>query len=117
MPWRLDDELLLQRLEDEAVAERPFLHRVGRLAAGAGAAGFTAPALHPRASGIVAELRRAPGGGAEVGAALDGDIARLAVLLDRLAFDRCRPELLHHLALFHAKTAEALSQAFPEVAA
>jgi hypothetical protein len=73
--------------------------------------------LHPRASGLLSEVRRVPSGTEAVAAALGGDIARLARFIDGLVMKDCSPELLHHLALFHAKAAVALEATAPESAA
>ena len=130
--WRDEDEVLLQRLEDETVVEALFAVLVSlpepsfASAAGMGTsfrdreprALRLGGHLHPRAAGLVAELRRLDGGAAVVSAAAtDGDFARVAHFVDGLALPGCPPELLHHLALFHAKAATALEQTAPERAA
>jgi len=126
--WRAEDEALLQRLEDEAVIEGLFAFvasmpgaprpeeppRVRGLEPGAA---LPAGHLHPRAGGLVSELRKVPGGAAVVRAAIGGDIPRLARFVDGLVLRTCTPELLHHLALFHAKVATALERTAPEAAA
>lgn len=94
MLWRGDDEVLLQRLEDEVLVAELFGYYTG------GGKG-----LHARAAGLVSELRKLPGGAAAVTTALDGDTARLGVFVDRLVLKQLSPELLHHLALFHARGA------------
>jgi hypothetical protein len=121
MPWRVEDEILLQRLEDEVLVERLFAFLVGVGAPPSSSATevASAPRLHPRAGGLIGELRKLPSGSDAVAAALAGagDIERLARFVDALAMSSCPPELLHHLALFHAKAAVALEQRAPEAAA
>lgn len=107
--WRADDEALLQRLEDEMLVERLFGILVAR--------GDEKTRLHPRAGGIVAEVRKLPGGGEAVAAALGGDIVTLAKFIDAVPFAKMTPELLHHLALFHGKAAAALENTAPDLAA
>src|SRR4051812_22132413 len=89
MPWRAEDEALLQRLEDETVA-----------------AAWLSTTAHPRAAGLIASMRKVPGGAEAVRAAIEGDISRLASFARELDLTACPPELLHHLALFHSKAAE-----------
>lgn len=72
--------------------------------------------LPSRAGGIVAEVRKLPGGAEAVAAALEGDIVRLAKLIDRVPLRSMSPELLHHLALFHGRAAGALETAAPPLA-
>ncbi len=105
--WRPEDEILLQRLEDESAAEALFRWLVGG----------SSEVLSARASGLVGELRKLPGGAEAVAAALAGDVERLAAFIDRLVLRELRPELLHHLALFHRRAALALESAAPEPAA
>lgn len=111
MPWRDSDEILLQRLEDEAIVEALFAARVGVEPS------VTSDHLHPRAGGLVAELRKLPAGAEAVASAARGDVARLARFLDDLALREAPPELLHHLALFHRRAAVALERRAPESAA
>lgn len=135
--WRAEDEVLLQRLEDESALEALFVHLVSSrvpdgaapFASSAGSATEQAPRdpqsraallgglLHPRAAGLVAELRKIPGGAAAVSAASGRDVAELARFVDGLDLKDCGPELLHHLALFHAQVATALERTAPESAA
>lgn len=109
MPWRSADETLLQRLEDESLVEALFARAVGR---GSGRA-----VLHPRAAGLVAELRKLPAGAPVVAAALGGDVGPLARLIVELVLAEVPPELVHHLALFHQAAAVALEDVSPEEAA
>lgn len=109
--WRAEDEALLDRLEDEVALERLFRHHVGR------AADDERAALPARAAGMIACVRRVPGGDAAVRAALDRDAAPLARLLDAPPMTGRPPELLHHTALYFAKVAAALERAAPEAAA
>lgn len=135
--WRAEDEVLLQRLEDETALEALFSHLVSSHAPiaappfGPSAGSSTEQAvrdreprpqllagyLHPRAAGLVAELRKIPGGAAAVSAAKGRDVTELARFVDGLVLKDCAPELLHHLALFHAKAATALERTAPESAA
>ncbi|MBX3230816.1 MAG: hypothetical protein KIT84_01255 [Labilithrix sp.] len=108
--WRDEDEMLLQRLEDETVAERLFALLVADR-------GDPSVRIHPRAGGLVGEVRKLPGGAAAVTAALAGDVAGLGHFIDKVPLARCTPELLHHLALFHAKAASALESTAPDLAA
>lgn len=107
--WRPDDEALLERLEDEEALERLFRHHTGSVSGG--------QRPHPRAAGLVAEVRRLPGGEAAVRAALTGDVAKLARIVDFSEPARRSPELLHHTAVYFAKVASALEVAAPEHAA
>ena len=107
MTWRAEDEALLQRLEDEVVAARLFSFYAGGSAT-----------IHRRAGGLVAELRRLPGGAAVVeAAALGADVAAVAALVDTLVLRDTPPALLHHLALFHGTAAEHLAARHPDRAA
>lgn len=118
--WRAEDEELLQRLEDETVAFELFASLVSSYAAQNTPelpAAALAGRLHPRAAGLIAELRKCPSGAAAVAAAMTGDTARLAHLVDSLDLKNCAPELLHHLAVFQAKVAMALEVSAPELAA
>lgn len=101
--WRSDDDALLARLEDELLATELF----------ATLAGASHP-VHPRAGGLVAELRRLPGGADLVAR---GDAARLAVFVEGLALDALPPVLLHHLAVFHGNVGERLAPHAPARAA
>ena len=103
--WRADDEALLQRLEDEMLVQRLLAFY-----AGSGAS------IHRRAGGLVAELRRV-GPAVVQAAALDGDVAPLATLVDALVLRDTSPALLHHLALFHGTAGDHLAPHFPERAA
>jgi hypothetical protein len=108
--WRPDDEALLQRLEDESLVERLFTLIVGER-------GDKSVRLHRRAGGLVAEARKLPGAAEPFAAALAGDIVPLARFVGGTALQKCSPEMLHHLALFHGKAATALEKTAPELAA
>jgi hypothetical protein len=116
MAWRSADEDLLRRLEDEAAVEALFDFLIGGPHVGS-PLGPSAAWLHPRAGGLVAELRKLPLGNEAVSSALEGDVGRLARFVDDLVLPESSPELLHHLALFHRKAAMALEEAQPEAAA
>lgn len=107
--WRPEDDVLLERLENEAAIDRLYRHHVG-------AAAERAP-LHPRSGGLAAEARRMPGGEAAVRAALEGDIAKLARLVDQPPLRDRKPEMLHHIALYFAKVASTMESLAPDVAA
>ena len=107
--WRPEDDALLGRLEDEVVIERLFRHHVGALAQ------RTLP--HPRAAGLVAAVRSLEGGEAAVGAALEGDVLKLARLVEVRPLRARPPELLHHLALYFSKVARTLEAVAPDAAA
>ncbi len=114
MAWRSEDEALLDRLEDETVLERMFAHHAGVVA--------TRPegralAPHARASGLVAAARAIPGGEAAVRAARDGDVVALVRFVETPPLSARPPELLHHLALYHATVARTLEPFAPEAAA
>jgi hypothetical protein len=109
--WRATDEALLQRLEDELLAERLFALIVGDRGDPSVAA-----RLPPLAGGILAEVRKLPGGADAVQGALAGDIVGLAKFIDRVPLPRMSPELLHHLALFHGRAAAALEKTAPQLA-
>lgn len=130
MPWRPDDEALLQRLEDEELLERVFSAVTGQGPSQVGDPSHEgrAPTLHARASGLIAELRKVPGALSEaVQASIVGDITPLVRVIAGLG-DSTRidltsaapthtPELVHHVALFHAAAARALEHQAPESAA
>src|SRR5690349_17405308 len=101
MSWRPEDEALLLRLEDERVAEAltSFFVR------GDETQEARRETLPPRASGLVALLRRIPNGADAVRAAVRDDVGRLAAFVTDLELSTAPPELLHHLALFHANVA------------
>src|SRR6187455_1593258 len=101
MPWRAEDEVLLQRLEDEALVFALFALYTAGAPPPARPAAAADPPLHPRAGGLVAAVRRLPGGAGATHAALDGNVAALAVFIDGLVLRDTPPELLHHLGLFH----------------
>lgn len=77
------------------------------------------PPLPPRASGLVSEVRRLPGGAELVSAVLAGrsEVEALARFVEALRFEGCPPALLHHLALLFAKVAMAIEHVAPEAAA
>lgn len=105
--WRSDDDALLARLEDELLATELF-------AALTSDTSHPGARVHPRAGGLVAELRRLPGGAAVVES---GDVARLAAFVEGLALPTLPPVLVHHLAVFHGNVGEVLAAHAPERAA
>jgi hypothetical protein len=107
--WRPEDEALLGRLEDELVLERLFRHHVGALA--------QRRLPHPRAAGLVAAARTLSGGVDAVRAALDGDVTKLARLVEAPPMRERPPEMLHHVALYYGKVASALEGVAPDAAA
>jgi hypothetical protein len=112
--WRPDDDVLLERLEDEVVLEALFRHHVPK---------EDAPPPHPRAAGLVAAARAFPAGLAAVRAALStcdpraSGVAELARVLEAEPFVTRPPALVHHLALYFAKVADSLARGSPEAAA
>lgn len=107
--WRPEDEALLGRLEDELVLERLFRHHVGTLA-------LQHP-LHPRAAGLVAAARGLGGGEAAVRAALEGDVTKLARLVEAAPMRERPPPMLHHIALYYGRVASTLESVAPDAAA
>jgi hypothetical protein len=96
--WRAEDDALFERLRDERALE--LLWRAECPAA---------PPLHPRAAGLLAELRRLPGGADAIAALEGGNAAPLAALLRPASLRGLAPPLLHHLAVYHARAAAAAS--------
>jgi hypothetical protein len=102
--WRQEDEALLERLENELVLERMWRFQAGEAAA----------PPHPRAAGMIALLRRMPGGDTAISDALGG---RFQALFKQLLPNRLGgqpPELLHHAALYYARLADAFEATSPE---
>lgn len=107
--WRPEDEALLQRLDDEVVLERLFAHHTGQNADGW---------LVPRAAGLVASARAAGAGQLAVTALAPApDLVPLVRWLEAPPLAVRPPELLHHLALYHATVARALEDRAPDAAA
>lgn len=107
--WRPEDEALLGRLEDELVLERLFHHHVGTLA------GRTLP--HPRAAGLIAAARQVTHGSTAVQAAVEGDVSKLARLVEAAPMKGRPPEMLHHVALYFGRVASVLEGVAPDAAA
>ncbi len=107
--WRPEDEALLGRLEDEVVLERLFRHHVGTLA------GPTLP--HARAAGLIAAVREVKGGYVSVQAALEGDVSKLARVVEAAPMKARPPEMLHHIALYFGRVASVLEGVAPDAAA
>ena len=96
--WRADDDVLLQRLEDEVLLEQLVADLVG---------GRPPISPHPRAAGLFGALRSLPGGLSAVERALAGDRAALVALVRPAKLPVAEPLLLHHLALLEAGVADA----------
>lgn len=94
--WRQEDDALLARLTDEAAFERLVHAQMGN----------DAP-VPWHAAGLCAAIRRTPGGIEALDAARAGNIAVLVASLDPARHLDGSPELLHHLALHHARLANA----------
>jgi len=96
---------LLQRIEDELLIERLWRAEMGT----------DCPLPHRRAAGLVAALRRLPKGAAaaaEAAADLQSEVGKpdVAALQQMVRPDNMRglsAELLHHLAVFHARRADS----------
>lgn len=102
MPFRPEDQALLERLEDEAVYEQLLASHVGPHVA--------APR---RAAGLVAELRSLPGGDKAFAMANAEDpqkrrLDALGTLMMPVSFAGYPPALLHHLALHFGRVARLL---------
>ena len=103
--WRQEDAALLERLEDEVL--------LGRLWQAEAPNAEPPPA---RAAGMLGLLRKLPGGTAAVAAARRGELADLHRLLKPPRLEGRPPELLHHLALYFGRVADALGAASPDAA-
>lgn len=114
MAWRAEDEALLERLEDEALLERMFVHHAGVVATRPEG---RAHRPHARAAGLVAAVRKVAGGEEVVRAARAGDVVALVRFVEAPPLSARPPELLHHLALYHAAVARALEGVAPDAAA
>lgn len=97
--WRSEDEALLRCLEDEAA-----LATLWRAEAPAAKA-----ELHPRAAGLVRELRALDGGEQAAARAVAGDARELASLLRPKHAATLPPRLLHHLALYETALADEVA--------
>lgn len=98
--WRPEDDALLTRLTDEVAFERLVRAQLGP----------DAP-VPWHAAGLCAALRSAPGGAEAVETARAGNAGKLIALLDPTRHLQGAPELLHHLALHHARVATAMRDA------
>lgn len=107
--WRKEDEALLGRLEDEVVLERLFAYHVGNLGRDA--------LPHPRAAGLIACVRRVPGGAEAVEAALRGEASTIARLLEAPPSREWPAPMIHHLAVYFARIARLLERDAPEASA
>jgi hypothetical protein len=105
--WRGDDEALLARLEDERLLERLWRFHVGEQT--------TVPVPHPRASGMLAVLRKLPGGPEAAAKALfENDFHALGAMLEPKSLAGLPPELCHHLAIYYARVADAVEPHSPD---
>ncbi|MFK7989091.1 MAG: hypothetical protein AB8I08_23940 [Sandaracinaceae bacterium] len=93
--WRAQDEALLTRLEDRAVLESVWARW----------AGTTAALPHPRAAGVLPELRRHPSGAEAIDRAREGELGPLMQLLSAPPKEVLTGALAHHLALLHEQLA------------
>lgn len=98
--WRPEDDALLTRLTDEVAFERLVRAQMGP----------DAP-VPWHAAGLCAALRSTPGGAEAVEHARTGNTGALVALLDPARHLEGTPELLHHLALHHARLAAAMHDA------
>ncbi|MBK9258557.1 MAG: hypothetical protein IPM54_01850 [Polyangiaceae bacterium] len=98
--WRQEDDALLARLTDEVAFERLVQAQMGSDAS-----------VPWHASGLCAAIRSTPGGVEVLDAARMGNVTPLVERLDPAQHLNGSPELLHHLALHHARLAEALGEA------
>jgi hypothetical protein len=94
--WRDEDEALLARLTDEVVLERLFRAQAGPEAV-----------IPRRAAGLIAAIRKTNAGTDVVDLAYRGNLEPLAERLEPGSRPDETPEILHHLALFHARVADA----------
>jgi hypothetical protein len=94
--WRQEDDALLARLTDEVSFERLGHAQLGK----------EAP-VPWHAAGICAAIRRTPGGVEALDMARAGNVTTLLASLDPARHLDGSPELLHHLALHHARIANA----------
>lgn len=92
--WRQEDDALLARLTDEVAFERVVRAQLGN----------DAP-VPWHAAGLCAALRRVPGGIEAIDTARAGNATAFLALLDPSRHLDGSPELLHHLALHHARLA------------
>lgn len=107
--FRSEDAALLERLLDEEVLERVFHHHAGV------AARNVVP--HPRAAGLLASLRSSGGAESAIAAARSGNLGELTRLIDTSTALGRPPELLHHLAVYFERVAQALESVAAEAAA
>ncbi|WP_394822156.1 hypothetical protein [Pendulispora albinea] len=106
-PWRVEDEALLARLEDERL--------LGRLwAVSTPWAGRGAEPPHPRAAGMIALIARTDSGRAARARAEQGDLGPLVDVVERAPLTDLAPELLHHIALYLTRVADAMCEQSPE---
>jgi len=108
--WRAEDEALLARLENERILERLW-----RAATGKGA-----PFPSRRAAGLMAQIGRLSEGRALREQANRGELGPLANFIARAPLvepaeptSELPPELLHHLALYLERVADAMCDAAP----
>jgi hypothetical protein len=108
--WRAGDEALLSRLEDEIV-----LAELWRAESNGG------PAPHARAAGMISLLRKREGGEAAIAQVVQQileqrspiDVSALRALTRATPLAGVDPQLLHMLAVFHGRVADALARSAP----
>jgi hypothetical protein len=98
--WRQEDDALLARLADEVAFERLVHAQMGNHAP-----------VPWHASGLCAAVRSMPGGAEALDAARAGNVTALIERLDPARHLNGSPELLHHLALHHARLADVSGDA------
>ena len=94
--WKREDQFLLERLEDEQILEE--LWRIE--------ARGSAP-LHPRAAGLIHELRATDEGSDAIARATSGEWAPLLEAVHPSAMRGRAGTLLHHLAVYNARVADS----------
>ncbi len=100
---------MFAHLSDESLLDRLWLFHVG--------ASPRVPAPSPRAAGMIRRARALANGQAIAEEALTtGDPRKLAKLLEPSSLAGLSPELLHHLALYYARVAEAVEPVTPDSA-
>jgi hypothetical protein len=107
--WRTEDTALLARLEDDQILERLWKSHVGTA--------HEPP--HPRAAGMFPFVWSLAGGEAarRASLAVPPELSALSTLLEPDRLSTYPPELVHHLALYYGRIADAVESDTPESAA